>query len=208
MKLLIAVPTLDFVHVDFMRSLIDLTNKLKDDGVTFEVCVVSGTLVYVARDKLACKAINEEFTHVLWLDSDMVFRPEIFEDLRDTGKKFVCGVYHARRPGFMSCIFKECADLNKLERFTEYPRDTFEIGGCGFACVLVSVEILKAVQMRFKTCFCPLKDFGEDIAFCNRARELGFRLWCEPTVRLGHIGHIAVWPEDEEKWKSGLFVGG
>lgn len=108
----------------------------------------------------------------------------------------------------MSCIFKRCDDLNHLERFDEYPRDTFQIGGCGFGCVLVSVEMLRAVQMHYKTCFLPLRDFGEDIAFCNRAKELGFKLWCEPTVRLGHIGHLTVWPDDEEKWKSNLFMEG
>lgn len=208
MKLLIAVPTLDFVHVDFMRCLVNLTNRLKDDGVCFDVCIVSGTLVYVARDRLACKAINENYTHVLWLDSDMVFQPEVLYDLMDTGKDFVSGIYHARRSGFMSCIFKRCDDLNHLERFDEYPRDTFQIGGCGFGCVLVSVEMLRTIQMHFKTCFLPLRDFGEDIAFCNRAKELGFKLWCEPTVRLGHIGHLTVWPEDEEKWKSNLFMEG
>ena len=207
MKLLIAIPTLDFVHVDFMRCLINLTTKLKDDGVRFEVSIISGTLVYVARDKLACKAINENFTHVLWLDSDMIFQPTVLEDLLDTGKDFVSGIYHARRPGFTSCIFKQCYDLNKIERFAEYPKDTFEIGGCGFGCVLIKTDVLKQVQMYFKTCFCPLKDFGEDIAFCNRVHELGMKMYCEPTVRLGHIGHNAVWPEDEAKWKDDLLLG-
>ena len=208
MRLLIAIPSLDFVHVDFMRCFVDLCNKLKDDGVSFEVCIQSGTLVYVARDKLAQKAINEGFTHVLWIDADMIFRPESFDDLIETSKDFVTGIYHARRPGHMSCIFSRCDDINHIERFTEYPKDTFEIAGCGFGFVLIKTEILRTVMIRFGTCFCPLKDFGEDIAFCNRAREIGFRIFGEPTVRLGHIGHIAVYPEDEEKWKSNLFYGG
>lgn len=207
MKLLIAIPCMDFVHVEFMKSLLGLTNKLKDDHVPFEVGILSGTLVYRARDNLACKAINEWFTHVLWLDSDMIFQPTVFEDLYDAGKQFVTGIYHARRPGFSSCIFKQCYDLNKIERFTEYPKDVFEIGGCGFGCVLIETQLHKAVQMAYKTSFTPLKDFGEDIAFCNRAHELGFKMYCEPTVRCGHIGHNAVWPEDEEKWKNDLLLG-
>lgn len=202
MNLLIAIPTLDFIHSEFVKCLVKLLDELKD--VRHEVCIVSGTLVYVARDKLASKAVNEGFTHVLWLDSDMIFQPSIYEDLTDTRKEFVSGIYHARRPGYMSCIFKSCSDINKLERFEEYPNDTFQIEGCGFGCVLMSVEILKDVFRHYGTCFCPEKDFGEDIAFCNRARALGHTLWCEPTVRLGHIGHNAVWPEDEERWKRSL----
>lgn len=206
MKLLIAIPTLDFVHVDFMKCLVNLTNKLKDDGVRFEVGIISGTLVYVARDRLACKAINEDFTHVLWLDSDMIFQPTILDDLLETKKDFVTGIYHQRRPGYASCIFKHCSEKN-IERFEEYPKRTFRIEACGFGCVLITTDILKQVQMHYKTCFCPLAQFGEDIAFCHRVLELGMEIWCEPTVRCGHIGHNAVWPEDEARWKDNLIMG-
>ncbi|MBQ2599322.1 MAG: hypothetical protein II580_06575, partial [Bacteroidales bacterium] len=71
MKLLVAVPTTDFVHVEFMKCLVELSNKLVKDGVDLEVKIMGGTLVYIARARLAHYAINEGFTHVLWLDSDM-----------------------------------------------------------------------------------------------------------------------------------------
>lgn len=207
MKLMIAIPCMDFVHVEFLKCLTALERKLKNDGVPFEENIVSGTLVYMARDKIACKAINDGFSHVMWLDSDMIFQPQIVEDLLDAGKSFVTGIYHARRPGFSSCIFKECYDLNHLERFSEYPRDIFEIGGCGFGCVLTEVDVIRQVQEHFRTCFTPVPNYGEDIAFCNRVHDLGIKMWCEPTVRCGHIGHNAVWPEDEEKWKNDLLLG-
>jgi len=207
-KLLVAVPTLDFVHSAFMECLIKLTKRLSLECVDFDVCIISGTLVYVARDRLANKAINEDFTHVLWLDSDMVFQPDIFRDLLDTGKDFVTGIYHARRPGHASCIFKRCDELDHIERFDKYPSDTFEIGGCGFGCVLIKTDILKAVKLNYKTCFLPKPQLGEDIAFCQRARAMGFKIWCEPSVQCGHIGHITVYPEDEERWRQGLYYPG
>jgi hypothetical protein len=36
-----------------------------------------------------------------------------------------------------------------------------------------------------------LKDgqyIGEDYLFCDRARELGFEVWIDPTIKLGHMG--------------------
>ncbi len=78
MKLLIAIPCMETVPVAFMTSLLRLTKKLTDDGVNYEVGIESGTLVYRARDNLAGRAVNEGFSDVLWLDSDMVFEPEIF----------------------------------------------------------------------------------------------------------------------------------
>lgn len=202
MKLLIGIPSLDYMHTEFVKSLTNLILKLKNDGVWFDVEIQSGTLVYFARDNIACKAINEGYTHVLWLDSDMVFNADILEDLMFSGKQLVTGIYHARRRGHSSCIFK-CIDLQKgISRFEEYPRETFEIAGCGFGCILTDVQILKEIQMQWGTCFTPLKTLGEDIAFCARATQLGYKIYCEPSVVCGHIGHLTVYPEDYEIWKT------
>jgi GT2 family glycosyltransferase len=201
MKLLIGIPTMDFVHVEFMKCLCALIQRLRDEKVDFTLDINSGTLVYLARERIAHRAINEEYTHVLWLDSDMIFQPSLLDDLIFSGKSFVTGIYHARRKGYASCIFKSI-EINKIERFEEYPAETFEISGCGFGCVLVETEILKSVCLNKGTCFTPLKSLGEDIAFCQRAREMGFKLYCEPSVVCGHIGHITIYPEDHELWKT------
>ena len=106
MKLLIGIPTMDFVHVEFMKCLCALIQRLRDEKVNFDLDINSGTLVYLARERIAHRAINEEYTHVLWLDSDMVFQPSLLDDLMFSGKGFVTGIYHARRKGYASCIFK------------------------------------------------------------------------------------------------------
>lgn len=202
MRLLIGIPTLDFVHVEFMRCLTALLMRLKDDGIEFDLDIESGTLVYFARERIAHKAINEHYTHVLWLDSDMVFKPSILDDLMFSGKDFVTGIYHARRKGYASCIFKTINLDEGIERFDKYPNETFQIQGCGFGCVLTSAEMLSSVCLHFGTCFTPLPSLGEDIAFCKRAQDLGYKLWCEPSVVCGHIGHITIYPEDHELWKT------
>lgn len=201
MKLLIGIPSLDYMHTDFVKSLTALIVRLKDDGVDFTVHIESGTLVYKARDSIASKAVNEGYTHVLWFDSDMVFTDDIFDALQFCGKDFVCGIFHARRKGYHSCLFKSLK-LNDLERFEEYPKEPFEIAGCGFGCVLLSVEVLKAVFQRYKSCFLPLKYYGEDLAFCLRAKEVGYKIYADPTAVVGHVGHIIVYPEDHERWKA------
>ena len=203
MKLLIGIPSLDYMHTEFVKSLSALIIRLKNDKVDFDVHIESGTLVYKARDAIASKAVNEGYTHVLWFDADMVFTDDIFDTLNFHGKDFICGIFHARRPGYHSCLFKSL-DLKHLERFEEYPTDVFEIAGCGFACVLVSVEVLKAVFHRYGSCFLPLKYYGEDLAFCMRAHQVGYKIYADPTARVGHVGHITIYQEDHEKWKAGL----
>ena len=58
-RLLIAVPSTDYMHAEFVRSLMKLTGHLQREGIRHETEIVAGTLVYLARDKLACKAIND-----------------------------------------------------------------------------------------------------------------------------------------------------
>ena len=196
MKLLIAIPTTDFVHVEFMKSLVALVEKLSADGINHDVCIESGTLVYLARDKLARKACNEGYTHILWLDSDMVFTDDIVDSLLFCGEAFVSGIAVSRRKPFGSCLF---SSLEPVERLTENGSEPFSVAACGFACVLTRVEVFKAVFRANGTAFTPSQKFGEDVACCARARECGFKIMVEPSVRLGHIAHIPVYPDDAPK---------
>ena len=203
MKLLIAIPSNDTMPFQFVESLLKLTKRLSEDGVDYEVAIQGGTLVHVGRDKLALKAISGDYTHVLWLDSDMVFTEDLFDDLMDSGKDFVTGIAHARREPYPSCIFTEIyPNVGKWKG--EYPDKAFKIAGCGMACVLISVEIIRAVWAHHSTAFFPTREFGEDIAFCKRAQDLGYEIWAEPSVKVGHLGHVIIYPEFEESFKNSL----
>ena len=200
MKLLIAVPTLENVPVDFMESLMNLACHLKDEGVDFKLKIEAGTLVYFARENLARYAIANRFTHVLWLDSDMVFNEQIVEDLQFCGGDIVTGIAHSRRPPFSSCLFTQI--YPGVEKWKgDYPRQAFKVAACGMACCLMKTEALEAVQNKFGNMFQPMTDplvYGEDVAFCYKAGKCGFDIWAEPTVRVGHIGRRTIWPEDAE----------
>ena len=195
MKLLIAVPAYESMRVEFVRSLMDLTGWLNENKVWYEVKIISGTLVHIARDRLAQHAVNNGFDEVLWIDSDMVFDRHVYEDLRDAGKDMVCGWFISRHYPYVSCLFKS---LIPVERINEPPEELFRIAGCGFGCVLVKTEVLKQVMVSNSgRCFLPDQKLGEDCAFCKRVTDLGFGIWCEPTVRVGHVGAITIWPEDQ-----------
>ena len=190
-KLLIAVPTTDYVHADFVKSLCDLTSELARKKINYKVEVQSGTLVYIARTRLANKAINEGYTHVLWLDSDMVFTDQVVEDLMFCGKEMVCGAFVSRRPPYGPCVYTSIKK-NEIEKVKDFGTKPFRVDGCGFATVLTTVELLQAVTQKFGTTFQPTDYYGEDLAFCWRVGQIGREIWCEPTVRPGHIAHVPV----------------
>ena len=203
MKLLIAVPCTDYMHAQTVRSLIGLTRRLQGDGLDFEVAVCDGTLAHVAREKLACKAINEGYDQVLWIDADMVFGPDVLEDLQFCDKDFVTGLCYARRPPHMCCAFTD-ARADHLARVEDPPTEPMEIDGCGFAMVLIKTDILRAIKMHYKTCFCPEPEYGEDLTFCRRAKTLGYKIWLDPCVQPGHIGHTVIYRAEAEEYRRRL----
>lgn len=204
MRLLIAVPTYDYMHFQFVECLTKLIRRLDEDEIDYDIHYQGGTLVYVGRDKLAKRAIEGNYTHVLWLDSDMVFTEDLLDDLMYSGKPFVTGIAHARRAPHVSCIFKQIfPGIDRWEGH-EYPSGAFKIAGCGFACVLIETRIIKAVYDANGTAFFPMRELGEDLAFCKRATDLGFEIWAEPSVWLGHIGHITVYPEYQDVYENSV----
>ena len=190
---MIAVPTVDYVHAEFTKSLVRLGMKLAKDGIDADVEIMGGTLVYVARNRIAHRAIDGGYTHVLWLDSDMVFGENILDDLLFCGKDVVCGAFVSRRRPYGPCVYTSIDDPANMVKVDVFGVEPFAVAGCGFATVLTSVDALKDVLDKFGTCFRPTDKYAEDLAFCDRLRAVGREIWCDPTVRPGHIAHVPVY---------------
>ena len=202
MKLLIAIPSYEGLQPEFVRSLTELESQLREDNVWFEIKIISGTLVHTARDRLAQHAVKHHFDEVLWIDDDMVFDCHLYEDLKMCGKDMVCGLFVSRHFPYVSCLFRS---LMPVERISVYPDEAFKVAGCGFGCVLMKTQILADVMNNNGgKCFVPDQKLGEDVAFCQRATNQGYEIWCEPTARVGHVGRIVIWPEDVERLQGNI----
>lgn len=203
MKTLIAIPCMDMVHTNFMKSLVQL-KRVGD--VRFSISCSS--LVYDARNTLARQAVAEGFDRMLWFDSDMDFNPELMELLSsdmDDGKDFVSGLYFKRKAPIKPVLYKEVGyyhnDTDESVTpvaipFEDYPQDSvFEIAGAGFGGCMVSVDLVKRVTEKHGLPFSPILGFGEDLSFCVRARDIGATLWCDSRVKMGHVGYGVITEE-------------
>lgn len=192
MKTLIAVPCMDSVPTPFCRSLAML-QKVGDCAISFQV----SSLIYTARDNLARKAVDMGADQILWLDSDMVFNPDLMEQLLKVKEKdtIVSGLYYRRAAPYTPVAFSRL-DIDEegaeFEHLTEVPDEPFEVAGVGFGCVLMPTEAVVAVTLNYRQLFNPLKGAGEDLSFCWRARKSGYKIICDPRIPLGHVAHTVV----------------
>ena len=206
MKVFVAIPSLDTIPALFCQSLA-LLQRSGDTIVGFQV----GSLVYNARNELARQAIKSEADWVLWLDSDMVFEPDLLKKMlkvcEENDIDFLTGLCFRRKPPYTPTLFDR---LDKMEHGASYttimsvPEGRFKVGGCGFAGVLMSTDVLLSVAARFGgRMFDPLEGFGEDVSFCWRARQCGYEIWCDSDIELGHVGSMIVTREFFEAYSEG-----
>ena len=206
-KIMIAVPCMDQVPTPFALSLAMIR---KPEGDEFACATRMGSLIYNSRNDLALQAITAEFDWVFWLDSDMVFQQDILVRMLDVARKndldFLSGLYFRRTAPYSPVAFDhlEVNEDGECEwsEFEELPQSLFEVGGCGFGCVLIKVSVLDAVREKYADMFMPIAHMGEDLSFCWRARQLGYKIWMDPTIILGHVGYSVINRKFYESYKS------
>lgn len=189
MKTLIAVPCMQQVDANFAQCLAVL-KKVGECTVAFEI----SSLIYTSRNHLAEIAIKGEYDYILWLDSDMVFPADLLERLMEDIKDrdMVCGLYYRRQVPYSPVAFQKLErDGNTVshEDLEDHPGEIFEVAGCGFGVVLMRTDFLFEMPGGW---FTPMEGVGEDCAFCIRFREHGFKIHCDPTIPIGHVGHVLV----------------
>lgn len=206
MKILICIPCMDSVPTMFCQSLAMLT-KTDDCAIGFEM----SSLIYTARNHMANMAIKMEADLTLWLDSDMVFKPDLLlrllEAREKTGAEIVTGVYYRRRAPYTPVLFDKLV-INEKDQtadfsdFKEIPKEPFEVGGCGLGCALIETGVFIDVLAKFGNVFAPIGNNGEDAAFCWRARECGNKIIAIPSIKLGHVGQAVIGAETFEAYKE------
>ena len=210
-KILIAVPCMDMLPAQFAHSLATLTSYGIED-TAISVWFNLGSLIYTSRDQIAKKALLDEADLIMWFDPDMVFNSDTLIrmlKLIDEGNDMVTGIYYRRTPPFSPVAFKTM-DLNEdgtafdWTEFDEIPSEPFEVGACGFGCVLMKTEIFVSVFAKFGQMFTPIANCGEDIAFCWRARQCGYKIIADPSISLGHVGYTIISKNFFETYQSQL----
>lgn len=203
-KTLVAIPSMDTVPARFAQSLACLQSV--DET---KVMINAGSLVYMSRETLAVQAVKMEADYILWLDSDMVFEgdllPKMMKTLKDNDLDFLTACYFRRNAPYTPVLYKgldfdgEACKWEELKSLPLPDSGLFEVEGCGFGCVLMKTDIVLDVKGRFGKLFTPIGGTGEDLSFCWRARQCGYKLMCDPSIPIGHYGHMVI---TREFWES------
>lgn len=157
------------------------------------------TVVDWARNSLADTFVSatdpyeeKPYTHALWLDDDHIFNPDLFVRLAALGDlDMVSAVYFQRTsPYHPVCYIKDDSE-NEYRHWPlmVIPEDIIEVDAVGFGAVLMRREVLEGTP---KPWFTLDWRAGEDVIFCKRAKDAGFRIWLAGDYKIGHLGKVPV----------------
>jgi len=173
-----------FAPWEFVKSIMSLPRE-------YLIAVKQGARLDENRNAI----LQEARTHdaLLMIDTDMVFtRQDVENILRhiDDGKDYVSGMFRAGHPPHPVCVYSGYDEVTHKHNPTlleDHP-EPFQIYASGLAFVAISGRLMKKLPpMAFNRDYKENVLLGGDLAFGKLVRELGFELWCDPTIKIGHV---------------------
>lgn len=147
-----------------------------------------------ARNAIVAGALRNSVDWILMLDDDMEVPQDLVKRLMAHDKD-VCGVLYYQRGGaYHPVVLDRIGDPDgefKTRFWLPYDQRILNPGlyRCdiiGGACMLFKASVFERMLQPW---FHPELDTGTDIAICNRIAELGYEIWVDTSIQLGHYGN-------------------
>lgn len=137
------------------------------------------------RTWLVNQALKAGATHILFVDCDMIFPHDVIPKLLAHRKQIV-GVEYNKREFPLKGVQEPLTDLVVADKTALYKA---KHAGTGLLLIELSIfEKLKGPWFNFGRDSQGALVLGEDVWFCNTARDAGFDTWIDPAIKVGHMG--------------------
>ncbi len=205
----IGLPAYDFkVSLKLAVSLARFAQAAPQHGIDINIGSICGcSVVSRARNLLVKDFLDSGADYLMFIDSDINFEPDdIFRLMawaQDTKKGIVAGVPRVRdvqKTYIADLDYDESGDLTMngmgLVRATRVATAFMLIQRKVVTDMMAANPDWSYFDKRCGKEVPALFDFkltdegyiGEDFLFCDRTRALGYEVWVDPTIALGHMG--------------------
>lgn len=197
--ILIGIPVHGNINPEVVACLISLLAKI---NYTAKINFQSNCYVHDARNKIVSEAINIGASHLMFIDADTVFPPDGVDTLIERDKDIIGGLYYRRQPPHLPTINQQEGNSLIIPKTWDKSKP-FEVFAVATGFMLIKTEVFKKIKPPyFYFGNFHGKAMGEDVYWCWKARRAGFKIWCDPTIELGHIGDYVFGAEDYNAYKE------
>ena len=184
----------------FFLSALRTVQELDRAGLAYDwLTEKNESLVHRARMEMTATFLRRpEFSHLFWIDADMDWEPAHVAALWNLQTDIAVGLYAMKRADMPLSAWKD----GKLVKREEWPNEPFEVDYAGTGFMLLSRNAIETIAANVPTWegasgpvpalfMTPIHNGGlesEDYHFCRIAREAGFKVIADPSIKLGHWG--------------------
>ena len=210
-SVMIAMPCYDSVKVSTMISLIKLVQQLGKSGIQVSINTMKSPLIHQARNYLTSVFLTTDFTHLLFVDSDVEFEPEAVLRMLVAKKDVICTPYRVKSLDVNQKMYT--VELKKDAPLE--PGDLIEITAGPTGIMLIHRDVFKKIiekfpELKIKNSVFPQPgpdheyyynffEFtfnegyaaGEDVSFCKLVQKTGFKLYANTASPTKHHGSYA-----------------
>lgn len=198
----IGMPCSRDIPVSVVRSLFATRDICGSHGVPCSLAIVSGNAVIQwARDEVMALMLKSQANRFFMIDSDIVWKPEDFMRLLALSQKrdVICVSYPAKKEPTTFFIRRD-----ESKKLVPDKYGLLEVQGAGLGFTVITREVAEAVSESsedihdeisgttsksiFKIGSVDGHRRGEDMAFFDKISELGYKVFLDPTISLGHVG--------------------
>lgn len=193
-KIFIGVPTMGHMKTDLASRLLLWTKQFK--GVAHATCGV--TPVDHARNEIVRVFMKSDCTHLFFVDADTIPPVDAIKKLLAMDTDIASGITHIYRDGgIVNNCFTDYSTNADGSKMTAVVEDTgiVEIERCGGSCMLIKREVFEKIGEKwFQNIWNEAYTgyISEDLSFCDKARELGFKLKCDTSLVCVHAKELLI----------------
>src|SRR5438132_9432367 len=175
------------------KAVMSIAGLAKNTTVMTGFLVVEGSVLPQNREILVEWAIKERYSHLFFLDSDILCDGDTINRLLAHNLEIVGAPYNKRStPSYPVVMEKrENGEIGSVGKFGKMPEELFSAYAQGLGCVLIDLKVFDKIERPyFAFVYSPggVLIHGEDIHFFEQATKAGIKNWVDPTIKVRHIG--------------------
>lgn len=191
-RLAVCMPTREQMHSRCAFSLYNLGQHLSEAGIEHRLFLSPGTLIANQRHELVKAAQEWSATHVMFIDSDIVFESSHVIDLIDFNEPVVGAAYSKRVDPIITTAWHRIDDWNTHVRLLEQTHSHIQVDAMALGFCLIDIRVFDSLELPwFILGFSHGQYTGEDIEFFRKCKQANIPVWLDVKTSL-EIGHLGV----------------
>jgi GT2 family glycosyltransferase len=170
------------MRAEYVQSLVQTTQLLNEEGISFTWGNGQGSLIGFIRNSLWQQVRGMNFDKLVCIDSDISWEKHDFVNLTSQDFDILSGFYLNENRLPVGDTYDSKATI--------LMHDLTKMNWVGFGFLAISKKVVEKLSEPF------IREghYGEDVAFSLNARDAGFDIWLDPKIRVTHHKTIAITP--------------